>query len=62
MAQGIVNRLVPANPLALGVVRFVVHGTFLISVLVTSFSALGQLPVTILRPIGVMKLFPWVFL
>jgi len=61
VAQGIVNRLVPANPLALGVVRFVVHGTFLISVLVTSFSALGQLPVTILRPIGVMKLFPWVF-
>ncbi len=61
MAQGIINRLVPANALALGVVRFVVHGTFLISILTTSFSALGQLPVTILRPTGIMKLFPWSF-
>ena len=39
--------------------RAVVHGTFLISVLFTSFSALGSLPVTILRPTGVMKLLPW---
>jgi hypothetical protein len=55
------SRLVPENASALGAVRFVVQGTFLISVLVTSFSALGQLPVTILRPIGVMKLLPWAF-
>ncbi len=55
------SRLVPENASALGAVRFVVQGTFLISVLVTSFSALGQLPVTILRPIGVMKLLPWSF-
>lgn len=38
-----------------------VHATFLVSVLVTSFSALGQLPVTILRPTGAMKLLPWSF-
>ncbi len=55
------SRLVPENAPALGAVRFVVQGTFLVSVLLTSFSALGQLPVTILRPIGVMKLLPWSF-
>jgi hypothetical protein len=61
VAQGIVNRVVPASAFALGVVRSIVHGTFLISVLLTSFSALGSLPVTILRPTGAMKLLPWSF-
>lgn len=61
MAQGIVNRVVPASAFALGVARCVVHGTFLLSVLFTSFSALGQLPVTILRPTGAMKFLPWGF-
>lgn len=37
------------------------HGTFLISVLLTSFSALGSLPVTVLRPTGAMKFLPWSF-
>jgi hypothetical protein len=55
------NRIVPKSALALGVVRSIVHGTFLISVLATSFSALGALPVTILRPTGAMKLLPWSF-
>lgn len=61
MAQGIINRVVPASAFALGVVRCIVHGTFLISVLFTSFSALGALPVTILRPTGAMKFLPWGF-
>ena len=61
MAHGIVNRVVPASAFALGVVRAIVHGTFLISVLFTSFSALGSLPATILRPTGLMKLLPWSF-
>jgi hypothetical protein len=61
VAQGIVNRVVPASPFALGVVRFVVHGVFLFSTLFTSFSALGSLPPTILRPTGVMKFLPWSF-
>ncbi|HKR13108.1 MAG TPA: hypothetical protein VJT15_13695 [Pyrinomonadaceae bacterium] len=61
MAQGFINRVVPASAFALGVVRAIVHGTFLISVLVTSFSALGALPATILRPTGAMKLLPWSF-
>lgn len=61
MASGFVNRVVPSSAFALGVARVVVHGTFLTSVLITSFSALGRLPVTILRPAGVMKFLPWSF-
>jgi HTTM domain len=61
VAHGIVNRVVPASAFALGVVRAIVHGTFLISVLVTSFSAFGSLPITIMRPTGAMKLLPWSF-
>ncbi|HEU5459297.1 MAG TPA: HTTM domain-containing protein [Pyrinomonadaceae bacterium] len=41
--------------------RSIVCGTFLISIIFTSFSALGSLPTTILRPTGVMKLLPWSF-
>jgi hypothetical protein len=59
--EAIVNRVVPASAYALGVARVVVHGVFLVSVLLTSFSALGRLPVTILRPTGAMKLLPWSF-
>ncbi|HEX2272023.1 MAG TPA: hypothetical protein VHH35_20945 [Pyrinomonadaceae bacterium] len=59
MAQGFVNRVVPASSFALGVSRAIVHGTFLISVIATSFSALGKLPPTILRPTGAMKILPW---
>jgi len=61
VAQGIVNRVVPGSAFALGVVRSIVHGTFLVSILFTSFSALGSLPVTILRPTGAMKFVPWSF-
>ena len=61
MASGLIDRVVPRSPFALGVVRSIVHGTFLISILFTSFSALGSLPPTILRPTGVMQLLPWSF-
>jgi hypothetical protein len=61
VAQGIVNRVVPASPFALGVVRFFVHGLFLFDTVFTSYSALGSLPPTILRPTGVMKFLPWSF-
>jgi hypothetical protein len=61
VAQGIVNRVVPSSPFALGVVRFFVHGIFLFDTVVTSYSALGSLPPTILRPTGVMKFLPWSF-
>jgi len=55
------NRFTSGSALTLGVSRSVVSGTFLIATLVTSFSALGQLPVTILRPTGLMKVLPWNF-
>ena len=61
MAQGFLIRVIPGSAVALGVVRSIVHGTFLISVLATSFSALGTLPTTIMRPTGAMKFFPWFF-
>jgi len=61
VASGIIDRVVPRSSFALGAVRSIVHGTFLISTLFTSFSALGSLPPTILRPTGVMKLLPWSF-
>jgi len=61
VASGFIERVIPRGPFALGVVRSIVHGTFLISILFTSFSALGSLPPTILRPTGVMKLLPWSF-
>jgi hypothetical protein len=54
-------RFCNGSALSLGVARSFVHGTFLIATLVTSFSALGQLPVTILRPTGLMDLLPWSF-
>ncbi|HEY0366325.1 MAG TPA: HTTM domain-containing protein [Pyrinomonadaceae bacterium] len=61
MAQGIINRVVPASPFALGVVRFFVHGLFLFDAVFTSYAALGSLPSTILRPTGMMKFLPWSF-
>ena len=61
MAQGIVNRVVPSSAFALGIARSIVHGVFLVSILSTSFTALGSLPATILRPTGVMKFLPWSF-
>ena len=50
-----------SSPFALGVVRFFLHGLFLFDTVVQSYSALGSLPPTILRPTGVMKFLPWSF-
>jgi hypothetical protein len=55
------NRVVPASPFAVGVVRVFVHGIFLFDTIFESYSALGSLPVTILRPTGVLKFLPWGF-
>jgi hypothetical protein len=41
--------------------RVIISGTFLFSILTTSFSDLGRLPVTALIPTGLMKLLPWSF-
>jgi predicted DCC family thiol-disulfide oxidoreductase YuxK len=42
-------------------VRAAVSGVFLIAILNTSFSNLGHLPATILRPVGIMQLLSWKF-
>ena len=55
------RRLVPASATALGMIRAGVCGVFLLSVLATSFRDLGRLPVTILRPLGIMQFFSWGF-
>src|SRR6476620_691068 len=55
------SRFFSGSALSLGIVRPIVSGTFLIATLATSFTALGQLPITILRPTGVMKFVPWSF-
>jgi hypothetical protein len=47
------------DAVALGVVRAGVSGVFLVSVLLTDFTNLGRLPVTLLRPAGFMQLLPW---
>ncbi|MCA1614377.1 MAG: hypothetical protein LC800_09630, partial [Acidobacteria bacterium] len=59
MGSTILKRLLGADAYTLGVVRAVVHGVFLAFALATDFSALGRLPVTLLRPVGVMQLLPW---
>ena len=41
--------------------RIAISLTFLVPVLTTSFSNLGELPSTILRPNGMMRFVPWTF-
>ena len=55
------TRGVPDTAGALGMVRAGAFGFVLCEVLLTSFSDLGRLPVTVLRPTGVMRLLPWGF-
>ena len=50
-----------SSPYALGVVRVFVHGIFLFDTVFESYSALGSLPPTLLRPTGVLKFLPWSF-
>ena len=55
------TKLVPTSAEALGMVRAGTHGVFFFSVLSTSVGELGYLPVTILRPIGIMSVLSWKF-
>lgn len=61
MARGTLAKLTDSTPAALGILRVLISGTFLVSILTTSFSELARLPVTILVPTGLMKLVPWTF-
>jgi len=55
------TRGMPDTAEALGMVRAGAFGFVLCEILLTSFSDLGRLPVTVLRPTGVMRLLPWGF-
>jgi hypothetical protein len=54
-----VNLPGPQTAAALGAVRALVHGFFLVSIAATSFRALGRLPVTIMHPPGAMEYLSW---
>ncbi len=51
----------PTDATTLGMVRVGVCGFILCEVLLTSFSDLGRIPATLLRPTGAMQIFPWRF-
>jgi hypothetical protein len=59
MAPALVNRLLTRSAFALGVVRAIVHGMFLVGIVFGSFTNLAALPITLLRPAGAMQLLPW---
>ena len=61
MARGTLTQLYEAKPEALGALRVSISSVFLLSAIFTSFSNLGRLPVTLLRPTGLMRIFPWGF-
>jgi len=52
---------VPTDAAALGMIRAGVCGFVLSEILLTSFSDLGRLPATLLRPTGAMQIFSWRF-
>ena len=55
------KRLVPTDAVALGMVRAGVCSFILCQIVFTSFSDLGRLPATLLRPVGAMQILPWRF-
>ncbi len=59
MESQALKRLVPVDAAALGMVRAGVCGFILSQIVLTSFSDLGQLPTTLLRPTGAMQILPW---
>ena len=61
MESGALKRLVPTDAAALGMVRAGVCGFILCEILLTSFSDLGRIPATLLRPTGAMQILPWRF-
>jgi hypothetical protein len=59
--SGTLERLVPTDATTLGMVRAGVCAFILCEVLLTSFSDLGRIPATLLRPTGAMQIFSWRF-
>jgi hypothetical protein len=52
---------VPTDEAALGMMRAGVCGFVLCEILLTSFTDLGRLPATLLRPTGALQIFSWRF-
>lgn len=61
MNRDTLMRFVPTDAATLGMVRAGVYGFVLVEILLTSFSDLSRIPVTLLRPTGAMQLLPWRF-
>jgi hypothetical protein len=59
--SGTLKRLVPTDAAALGMMRAGVCGFVLFEIFLTSFSDLGRLPATVIRPTGAMQIFSWRF-
>jgi len=55
------NQIVPTDAAALGSIRAALCGFVLIQILLTNFGDSGRLPTTVMRPTGLMQLFPWRF-
>ena len=51
----------PTSAAALGSIRAALFGVVLVDVLATGFVDLGRLPITLLRPTGLLQLFSWGF-
>ena len=61
MESSALKRLVPTDATSLGMVRAGVCGFILCELLLTSFSDLSRIPVSLLRPTGAMQILPWRF-
>jgi hypothetical protein len=61
VASSALKRLVPTDATTLGMVRAGVCGFILCELLLTSFSDLSRIPVTLLRPTGGLQILPWRF-
>lgn len=61
MDSGTLKRLTEDTAESLGIIRAAVCAVFFFSLMLTSFGNLGRLPITVMRPIGVMRYFSWDF-
>ena len=61
MASGTLSRFVPTSAAALGSLRVALFGFVLLDVIRTGFVELSRLPITLVRPTGLLQVFPWRF-
>jgi hypothetical protein len=59
MESRALRKFVPTDAKALGMIRAAICGFVFCAILVTDFIDLGRLPVTVMRPTGLMQIFPW---